>query len=174
MRTLIALLSCLLLAACVSFDDDHFDDVEASLQGQMPDISLKKEMAIALGSGLFDLVDLLDRSDANLSEINHVRVAVYEVTPRQGYSEFSDAVFGRALDAEGSELTWERIVRVRDGVEQVWIFAGLNERRQMLEALTVFVVEDRELVAIQMDGDLGALLDYALASARDARAPRQL
>lgn len=164
MKTSIALLCCLSLAACVSFNDDHFDSVEGSLRGQMPDISLKKEMAIGLGSGLFDLLEIVDSSEADISEVSHVRVAVYQVTPRRGHTEFSDAVFDQALRSQGTELSWERIVRVREETEQVWIFAGLNERRQMLEALTVFVLEENELVLINLNGDLGELIDYALAS----------
>ncbi len=169
MKALIALLFCLPLAACISFNDDHFDPLESALSAQMPEITLQKEMAIGLGSGLFDLVDLLDDSAADLSKINHVRVAVYEVLPRAGGYRFSDAVFSQSLLSQGEDLRWERIVRVRDETEQLWIFAGLNEAEQLLEALTVFVVQDSELVLINLDGGLNELLNYALASARQHR-----
>ena len=170
MKTALLLLLCLPLAACLSFNDKHFDPLESALQARMPEITLEKEMAIGLGSGLFDLVDLMDSSDADLSKINHVRVAVYEAFPRAGQYRFSDAVFSESLRSQGSHLRWERIVRVRADSEQLWIFAGLNEAEQLLEALTVFVVQDNELVLINLDGGLNELLNYALASARQHRA----
>lgn len=169
MKKLSVLLCCLSLSACVSFNDDHFDSVEDSLRGQMPDISLEKEMAIGLGSGLFNLVELIDDSDVDLSRINHVKVAIYQVSPRPGQERFNDAVFNAALHSQNARLSWERIVRVRQEDEQVWIFAGLNERRQILEALTVFVLEESELVLINMDGDLGELIDYALSAGNERR-----
>lgn len=169
MRYLSILTFALLTTGCMSFNDDHFDDVEASLRAQMPDIHLEKEMAIGFGAGIFDLIDLADTSPANLSEIDHLRVAVYQITPTRGRTTFSDSVFDRALREQGADLEWERIVRVRDDGEQVWVFAGLNTRQQVLEAISVFVLEQDELVMMNLDGDLSELIDYALATGNDRR-----
>lgn len=169
MRHTLTLAMILLTTGCMSFNDDHFDGVEASLRAQMPDIHLEKEMAIGFGSGIFDLVDLADTSPANLSEIDHLRIAVYQVTALRGQKVFADAVFDRALREQGADLEWERIVRVRDDDEQVWVFAGLNTRQQILEAISVFVLDQNELVMMNLDGDLSELIDYALATGNDRR-----
>lgn len=172
MRSLVLLLFTVLISGCMSFSDRHFRPVKDSLVQQMPDLQLKKEMALTVGSGLFNLVDLVDGSDVNLSKIDHVRVAVYKVFPRQQTAAFSDVIFDLALLAQDNSLTWERIVRVREDQEQVWIYAGMDLVKQRLDALSVFVLERDELVLINMGGDLDSLLQYALEPARGHRRGR--
>lgn len=169
-RTLLMLsLVSLLLTACMSFSDRSLRPVRNSIQEQMPEIRLEKEMAIALRSGMFDFLDLISQQDADLSEVEHLQVAVYEVIPRGGERNFSDEVFQRSLQEKDASLHWERIVKVREEGEQVWVFVGMNLEAETLEAVSVFVVERDELVLINVDGDMHELLRYAFEPAKGRR-----
>lgn len=169
-RTLLMLsLVSLLLTACMSFSDRPLRSVRNSIQEQMPEIRLEKEMAIALRSGMFDFLDLISQEEANLSEVEHLQVAIYEVIPRGGERNFSDEVFQRSLQEKDSSLQWERIVKVREEGEQVWVFVGMNLDEETLEAVSVFIVERDELVLINVDGDMHELLRYAFEPAKGRR-----
>ncbi|MEQ8409854.1 MAG: hypothetical protein RKH07_16415 [Gammaproteobacteria bacterium] len=154
---------------CMSFSDRHFRPVKDSLAQQMPDIRLDKEIAFSASSGLINLIDILGGNEVDLDDLNRVRIAVYKVVPANQSKRFNDVVFEMALLATNSELTWERIVRVREETEQLWIFAGLHEAEQRLEVLSIFTLERDELVLINVDGDLGSLLQHAMAPVRGRR-----
>ncbi len=64
---------------------------------------------------------------------------------------------------------WERIVKVKQDDEQVWVYVGLNIEENMLEAVYVFVFQRDELVLINMDGDLSDMLKYAVSPAKGHR-----
>ena len=168
MRFLPFVLALLLFSGCMSFNDDYFDPVTDSMRAQMPDIILERELAMGFGSSFFNFVDLASLGGTDVSDMDKLRIAVYNVVPHQGYVDFPDAVFNSALRSQGNALEWERIVRVRDREEgeQVWVFAGMNLRSQTLDALCVFVLQRDELVLINMEGDLEQLLEYALATGR--------
>ncbi|GEM_PF-314901 len=169
-RTLLTLsLVSFMLTACMSFSDRPLRPVRNAIQEQMPEIRLEKEMAIALRSGMFDFLDLISQEEANLSEVEHLQVAVYEVIPRGSEQNFSDEIFQRSLQEKDATLQWERIVKVREDDEQVWVFVGMNLDEQTLEAVSVFVVEQDELVLINVGGDMHELLRYAFEPARGRR-----
>lgn len=159
-------LTILLFTSCMSFNDDYFDPVARSLGSRMPEISLEREMAMDLSSGFFDIIDLASAGVADVSELDKLRIAVYKVIPRQGFVDFPDEVFSAALRSQGTGLEWERIVRVREQGEQVWVFAGLDVHAQMLDAVCVFVLDQNELVLINMEGELEHLLEAALQSGK--------
>jgi hypothetical protein len=163
------LCSLVLLAGCMSFSDRSLRPLQQSLIEQLPYITLENKLAIQLGSGMLNMLDVVTLNDANLSVIDHVQLAVYQVHGQAGTVDFSDDVFAQSLRDSNAELDWDRIVRVRDNNEQVWIYAGMNLRRESLEALSVFIWEQDELVLINLDGDLDSLLQYAMASARGDR-----
>ncbi len=155
-----------LATGCMSFSDRAMRPVRNSISQQMPEIRLEKEMAIALGGGMFDFLDIITLNEADLSEVDHLQVAVYQVYPRGDNANFTDDIFQESLLAKDSTLTWERIVRVREDGEHVWVFVGMDLDKQSLEAVSVFVVESEELVLINMDGDLNELLEHAFEPAR--------
>ncbi len=163
---LMLLITTLFFTSCMSFNDDYFDSVADSLGTRMPELRLEKEMAMGFGSGIFDLVDLASAEADGISAVEKLRVAVYKVTPREGYLDFPDAVFTDALRSQGTELEWERIVRVREEGEQLWVFAGMDREAQMLDAICVFVLERDELVLINMEGEFQQLFEYALNAGR--------
>lgn len=157
------------LTACMSFSDKPLRPVRNSISEQMPEIRLEKEMAVALGGGMFNFLDLITLSEAELSEVDHLQVAVYEVIPHGLENNFSDEIFQRSLQEKDASLQWERIVRVREDGEHVWVFVGMNLREQTLEAVSVFVVESNELVLINVDGGLEELLRFAFEPSRGHR-----
>lgn len=159
----------LLLANCMSFSDRDMRPVRNSITAQMPDIRLEKEMAVALGGGMFNFLDVINSDDVDLSAVDHLQVAVYQVLPHGGEVNFSDEVFQQSLLAKDASLTWERIVKVKEDDEQVWVFVGMNMEDFALEAVSVFVFERDELVMINMDGDLNEMLEYAFEPARGHR-----
>ncbi|MCG8415199.1 MAG: DUF4252 domain-containing protein [Pseudomonadales bacterium] len=165
-RVLLVLIMGSMLAGCMSFSDRSMRPVRNSIIQQMPEIRLKKEMAVALGGGMFDFLDIITLNEADLSEVDHLQVAVYQVYPQGDDANFTDEIFQESLLAKDASLTWERIIRVREDGEHVWVFVGMNLDEQALEAVSVFVVESNELVLINMDGDLNELLEYAFEPAR--------
>lgn len=152
----------LLFTACMSFNDDYFDPVADSMRAQMPELTLEREMAMDFGSGFFNLIDLASTGAADISDMENLRIAIYKVIPRGESLEFPDAVFDEALLSQGTDLEWERIVRIREEGEQLWVFAGMDLSAEMLDALCVFILDHEELVLINMEGDLQQLLNYAL------------
>ncbi len=153
-------------AGCMSFSDRSMRPVHNSISQQMPEIRLEKEIAVALGGGMFDFLDIITMNEADLSEVDHLQVAVYQVYPRGAETSFTDDIFHESLMARDASLTWERIVKVREDDEHIWVFVGIDLDRQMLEAVSVFVAESEELTLINMDGDLNELLEHAFSPAR--------
>ena len=80
----------------------------------MPEIRLEKEMAVAVGGGVFNFLDVINSDDVELSTVDHLQVAVYKVYPRGVEVNFSDEMFQESLLAKDPTLTWERIVKVRE------------------------------------------------------------
>ncbi len=169
-RTVIVLtLLSLTLTACMSFSERRLRPVRESIEQQLPEIRLEKEIAIAVGGGMFNFLDLISHNEADLSEVDHLQVAVYEVFPRRGYRQFSDDVFHQSLNEKDGSLLWERIVKVNEEDEQVWVFVGMDMERESLDAVAVFVVERNELVMMNVDGELHELIRFAFAPARGKR-----
>lgn len=169
MKTLLLCSSLILITGCMSFTDRPFRSVRDSITTQMPDIRLEKEIGIAMGGGMFDFLDIVTLNEADLSEIDHLQVAVYSIHPRGEVVEFSDDIFLESLAAKNTGLTWDRIVKVKEDHEQVWIYVGMDLQNNSLEALSVFVLEHDELVLINLDGDLNEMIEYAMAPARGHR-----
>lgn len=170
MRKIIVLTALsLLLVNCMSFSDRAMRPVRNSITSQMPEIRLEKEMAVAVGGGMFNFLDVINTDDVDLSAVEHLQVAVYLVYPRGGEVNFSDEVFQESLLAKDASLTWERIVKIREEDEQVWVFVGINGKDFALEAVSVFVFERDELVMINIGGDLNQMLEYAFEPARGHR-----
>ena len=158
-----------LLTSCMSFSDKPLRPVRNSIDQQLPEISLEKEFGISIGGGMFDFLDVITFNEADISEIDHIQVGVYKIHPRGGNVEFTDAVFAEALLAKEGNLSWDRIVKVREDNEQVWVYVGMDLERSSLEAISVFVLEQDELVLINMDGDFDEMLEYAMEPARGHR-----
>lgn len=165
MEKLILFLSLGILTSCMSFSDKPLRPVRNSITQQMPEIRLEKEFAVSMGGGIFDFLDVITLNEADVSEMDHVQVAVYKVDPGRGEIDFSRLNFEQTLLEKDSSLHWETIVRVRDEGEQVWVLVGMDLQRNSLDAVTVFVLDRDQLVLINVDGDLHEMLEFALEPA---------
>jgi hypothetical protein len=133
----------------------------------VPDISLEKEFAISLGNSMLGFLDVLTLNEADISELDHVQVAIYNVELGGQEIDFSDT-----LRSRGENLHWETIVRVRKEGEQVWVLVGMDLERNSLDAVSVFVLENSDLVMINVDGDFDHMIEFALRPASDSRRDR--
>lgn len=169
MKKFLWVLPIVTLASCMSFSDKPMRSVRNAMAEQMPQVRLEKEIAINIGGGLFNVLDLVALNDANLSEIDKVQVAVYSVVGDLKSVDYNSLSFHDALLEQNSDLVWDRIVRVREADEQVWVFAGMNVRRNSLDAISVFVLEADELVLINIDGDMNEMMEFALEQSHGRR-----
>jgi hypothetical protein len=118
---------------------------------------------------MFNFLDVLSLGGQDLSEIDNVHMAVYKVHGLEKDRNFSRQTFQDALLEKDASLRWEQIVRVRDDGENVWVFAGLDLVRDSLEAISVFVLQQDELVLVNIGGDIDKMMIYALESAQGRR-----
>lgn len=160
------------LAACMSFSDRPFRSTRDSIQEQVPDISLEKEFAISLGNSMFSFLDVVSLNEADISELDHVQVAVYSVESGGREIDFNDIDFSDTLRGRDKNLHWETIVKVRDEGEQVWVLVGMDLSRNSLDAVSVFVLENNELVMINVGGDFDRMIEFALQPASASRRER--
>lgn len=169
MKTLLTLVVLVQLTACMSFSDRPFRPARNSLAEQMPDITLEKAFAISVGSGFLGLLNVITMDEAELSDLDHVQVAVYNVDTGGQLLDFNDIDFSETLRSRGANLHWETIVKVRDEGEQVWVLVGMDLERDSLDAVSVFVLDNDELVMINVDGDLNDMVEFALRPASERR-----
>lgn len=160
------------LVACMSFSDRSFRSTRDSIEEQVPDIRLEKEFAISLGNGLLSFIDVLSLNESDISDLDHVQVAVYNVESGGQKIDFNDIDFSDTLRSRGKHLHWETIVKVREENEQVWVLVGMDLARNSLDAVSVFVLEESELVLINVDGDFDRMIEFALQPAADSRRDR--
>lgn len=143
-----------LLAFPVMAQEDALKDFPGYVDfGELGDIFGEPTVQIAVGSSLLGLVGALsaqeDPETADLfKRLNGVRVSVFENT------EVTDEGIAFVKDASSklSSMGWESVVTVNSAEEQVRIFMKINE--DMVEGITVMVVEDTEAVFVNVIGDL--------------------
>lgn len=160
------------LAACMSFSDRPFRSSRNSIEAQVPDIRLEKEFAISLGNSMLNFLDVVSLNEADISDLDHVQVAVYNVESAGQEIDFNAIDFSDTLRSRGENLHWETIVKVRKKGEQVWVLVGMDLSRNSLDAVSVFVLENSELVMINVDGDFDRMIEFALQPASDSRRQR--
>lgn len=153
----------------MSFSDRKMRPIANSIESQIPHVRLEKEFAVSVGGGLFNMLDIVTLDSRDISKLDRVEVAVYNVMDMPLDANFDEINFAATLYERGKHLDWETIVKVRDDNERVWVLAGMDRRRQVLEAITVFVLNEDELVLISADGKLDQLLRFAMKPADDRR-----
>lgn len=143
-----------LLAFPVMAQEDALKDYPGYVDfGELGDIFGEPTVQIAVGSSLLGLVGALsaqeDPEAADLfKRLNGVRVSVFENT------EVSEEGIAFVKDASSklSSMGWESVVTVNSADEQVRIFMKINE--DMVQGITVMVVEATEAVFVNVIGDL--------------------
>lgn len=158
-------LASLLLTSCMSFSDRSFRPVTHALQRQLPGLELEKEFSIAVGGTWFNLLDVVAVGvDFDFSKVKRFQLAVYNVaTPLDARTLEVE----RSLMARDPRLSWETVVRVRKEQQQTWIMVGLNEARQRIDAVSVLVLDNEELVLINASGDFQQMLAFAFNPIKD-------
>lgn len=169
LKTLVMIVTAAALSSCMSFNDRPMRPVKNAILAQNPELRLEKEVAINVGKSLFSLLDTFAVGSADLSELDSVNVAVYRVSGANEGTNFTTQNFSQALKETDGALHWEQIVRVRDEGENLWVFAGMDLRRSKLEAISVIILEQDELVLISVDGDIDEMMKYALESSHGHR-----
>lgn len=169
MKNLLIILCLLPITSCMSFSDRAIRPVANSIREQMPEIRLEKEFAVSMGGGLFNVIDLATGSAADLSDMDHVHVAVYNVFSTGEPVDFNALNLEQTLMVRNFRLHWETIVRVRKEDEQTWVLVGMDLQKQTLEEVAVFSLGRDELVMINVDGELDQLLRFAMQPAQDHR-----
>ena len=143
-----------LLAFPVMAQEDALKDYPGYVDfGELSDIFGEPSIQIAVGSSLLGLVGALSaQEDPEAAELfkrlNGVRVNVFENT------EVSEEGIEFVKDASSklSSMGWESVVTVNSADEQVRIFMKINE--DMVQGITVMVVEATEAVFVNVIGDL--------------------
>ena len=79
MRKILILVVLMQLTACMSFSDKSFRSTRNSIVEQVPEISLEKEFALSIGNGLLGFLNVVTLDEANISDLDHLQVAVYNV-----------------------------------------------------------------------------------------------
>ncbi|PCI76660.1 MAG: hypothetical protein COB20_10050 [SAR86 cluster bacterium] len=160
------------LTACMSFSDRPFRSARNSIEEQVPNIRLDKEFAISIGNSMLTFLDVVSLNEADISELDHVQVAVYNVESGGQKIDFNEIDFSDTLRSRGKNLHWETIVKVREDGDQVWVLVGMDRSRNSLDAVSVFILENSELVMINVDGDFDHMIEFALKPASDSRRDR--
>ena len=94
-----------------------------------------------------------------------MQLAIYNVESDGQKIDFNEIDFSDTLRSRGENLYWETIVRVRKEGEQVWVLLGMDAERNSLDTVSVFVLENSELVMINVDGDFDHMIEFALRPA---------
>jgi len=163
----VAVMAIGLSTGCMSFSDRDFSPVTSEIARQAPQLQMRKEFAISIGSALINTVDLLAfRSDFDFSDVDKVQVAVYEI-PFD--SDLSKVDVEDSLRARDRSLTWETVVKVKKSWERTWVLVGINEQRQSIEAVSVLNMEQGEMVLIHVDGELEHMIEFAFDPVRGER-----
>jgi hypothetical protein len=157
------------LLSCMTTTGPSTYAVEQDLIQQMPEIRLQKEIALNFGGGLLRLIKLVTLNDAMLDNLDNLNIAIYNVHRDNHIPDFDGISFASTLFEHNAALHWERIVRVRQDTEQVWVFAGMNQASNTLESISVFVMEDDTLTVISVEGEMHNMLEHALSPGRGRR-----
>ena len=173
MKALLSILVLVKLTACMSFSDRSFRPTRDSIAEQLPEITLKKEFALSIGNGMLGLLNVVTLDEADISDLDHVQVAVYNVESGGQTVDFGAVDFSETLRSRGAHLHWETVVKVRDEDEQVWVLVGMDLERDTLDAVSVFVLDSNELVLINVDGNLNRMIEFALQPASERRHGRR-
>lgn len=161
MRPLLLLLLASSLAGCA-----HTSEMTATrraLARAYPDARFERRVAVSAGPLTMGLaraaIGLSGDSTARalrplLRHVRHVRVRVYDA------SALGVARGPVAMPARLRRDGWHPIVRVRSEGETVWVC--VRERRGRLRSVFVSALSEGELVLVQADGDLTALVTQAI------------
>lgn len=158
-KSLTLLLGLILMTGCMSFSDRSFRPVKRDIAAQLPELTLKKEFAVSIGSAMFNTIDFIAvGSDFDFSSIDKVQIAVYDA---DNIADLSNLNVEQSLMARNPELDWHTVVKVRDLDEFTWVLMGLDQTGTRIEAVSILVMEHTEMVLINVNGELQEMIEFA-------------
>ena len=158
-KLLLLSLAIVLLNSCMSFSDRSFNPVKREIRSQIPDLDLEKEFAVSIGPAMFNAFDAITvGSDFDFSSIDKVQIAVYEVDYSADLRELD---VEKSLMARDPRLNWQTVVKVKKQGEFTWVVIGIDEGKNSIEAVSILVMEQNELVLINVNGELEEMIEFA-------------
>ena len=155
---------------CMSLSDRSFTPVMQEIATQLPELEMRKEFAMSIGSAMFNAIDVIAiGSEFDFSAVDKMQIAVYEVAYGADLSELD---VEKSLMARDPTLSWQTVVKVREEDESTWVMVAVNETRNTIEAVSIMVLEQGELVLINVTGELQDMIEFALNPARKAGGER--
>jgi len=154
----------ILLTGCIGVNK-QFGEVKDKIMGELGN-DYKTEFQFSVGSAAITVsswfVDLAadeEYIDEMMREISSVQVGVYNQI--EGSDAKADFNTLKSIDKEMSSKGWKYIVRTIDNDEltAIYISADLEE---MLNSIYVINLSDKELVIIEVNGDLKKVISYAI------------
>ena len=153
----------------MSFSDKPFRSTRNSIEQQVPNIRLEKEFAISLGNSMLSFLDVVSLNEADISELDHVQVAVYNLEPGGQKIDFNEIDFSDTLRSRGKDFHWETI---RQGAGRGRTSLGISRngpRAEFPRCRVGIRSGNNELVMINVDGDFDRMIEFALQPASDSR-----
>src|SRR5690606_22856240 len=154
--TVLTALSLGLLTGCMSFNPRSMRQMEAALIESNPDLVIESSTKFGVGGLTLDLVDFAfvhDRS-LDISRISRAEIGIYELDGTVFFDDF------RMPQADANDRNCPRrdvIVQVREIDEHMRITACI--RGGKVTGLSMFVLEPREIVVVNLRGELEAVVN---------------
>jgi len=115
--------------------------------------------AITISSWFVDLAVNEEYIDDMIREISSVQVGVYnKIEGSDARADFSTL---KSIDKEMNSKGWKYIVRSIESDELTAIYISA-EPEEILNSMYVIILSDKELVIIEVNGDLKKVLSYAI------------
>jgi hypothetical protein len=103
------------LAACMPISDKPSRSARNSIEQQVPNIRLEKEFAISLGNSMLSFLDVVNLIEADISELDYVQVAIYNVESGGEEIDFNRIDFPTRCAAEERIFIGKRYSRCVKG-----------------------------------------------------------
>lgn len=154
--TFLTALSLGLLTGCMSFNPRSMRQMEAALIESNPDLVIESSRKFGVGGLTLDLVDFAFVHDRHLdiSRISRAEIGIYELDGTVFFNDF------QMPQADASDRNCPRrdvIIRVRENDEHLRITACIRSGK--VTGLSMFVLEPREIVVVNLRGDLEAVVN---------------
>ncbi len=161
---IITFLSLILLTGCIGVNR-QFDEVKDKIIGELGN-DYKTEFQFSVGSAAITIsswfVDLAadeEYIDEMMREISSVQVGVYNQI--EGSAAKSDFKTLKLIDKEMVSKGWKYIVRSVENEEITAIYISADPE-EMLNSMYVINLSGKELVIIEVNGDLKKVISYAI------------
>ncbi len=152
------------LTGCIGVNR-QFGEVKDKIMGNLGN-DYKTEFQFSVGSAAITIsswfVDLAadeEYIDEMMREISSVQVGVYNQI--EGSDAKADFNTLKSIDKEMSSKGWKYIVRTIDNDELTAIYISADPE-EMLNSIYVINLSDKELVIIEVNGDLKKVISYAI------------